>query len=107
MIQSQARVIYHIRAILLKICADRAILPIGAWGQADMTSERLCEMALIRKPARQRHLRQRQLALIEQALRALDPLPQHELVRAFSDTRRSCCGVNACTGSLIVTAVVV
>src|SRR5258708_38550709 len=38
--------------ILLKMCSDLAILPIGSWGEAKMTFEDQTQVALVGKPAR-------------------------------------------------------
>src|SRR5205823_729474 len=55
-----------------------------AWGQAEVSFEGLRQVALIRKPARSCHAGKRHIPLCEQALRSLDALTQHKLMRAFS-----------------------
>src|SRR5260370_25076074 len=60
------------------------MLPIGAWGKAEMPFEGLSQVALIRKSALYCNVSKRHIPLFEQTLRSLDALAQHKLLRAFS-----------------------
>ena len=67
---------------VLKMRAPGALLPVGAWGEAEMPFENLGHMALIRKSARSCNVSERHIRLLEQPLGALDPLAQQKLMRA-------------------------
>src|SRR5229473_1076428 len=70
--------------ILLKMCADLALLAIGAWGEAVLLFEDLGQVALVGKSALYCNVSQGHSCLSEQPLGPLNALAQHKVVRAFS-----------------------
>jgi hypothetical protein len=73
-----------IYAILIKMCADLAILPIGSRSEASLLFEDSGQMALVGKAALYRNLSKGRIRLFQQLLRSLNSLAQHKVVRAFA-----------------------